>query len=60
MPKPEIECIRCHHQCDWDDVEKVDDIAICPECNSADSFVETDSVGEKEYRDENPQEVPKE
>jgi len=64
MNNPEIECVRCHYQCDWVDVEKVDGIAICPECNSADSFansfVETDGVDEDDYRDQNPLDVPRE
>jgi len=56
----EIECVRCDWSGEWEDVEKTDEGAICPKCESIDSMVETDGVDEDDYRDDNPREVPNE
>jgi hypothetical protein len=56
----EIECVKCLKQYDWAEIDKVVDIAICPNCNSNDSFVETDGVSSDDYEQDNPREVPNE
>lgn len=65
MNKPEIECIRCEWSGSWVDCaieesEQSEYSSQCPGCGAYDSVVETDGVSEKNYREDNPGEVPNE
>lgn len=64
MNQPEIECIRCDWEGDWEgdwkDVIECDTGDVCPGCEAVGSIVETDSVNDDNYREDNPREVPNE